>query len=133
MRKNEMYDRFNELVSVIDSENLAEDSTEYSAIQKQKKELLQSIADDIAYYQKPETDELVVNIKSYLRNTGIKVSEADKTDIGKGYDGWNNFRKSQMGKLKFTKDGMPVDEVYAGLTEMFGERYFPTDVWNTSV
>lgn len=133
MKKNEMYDRFNELVSVIDSENLVEDSTEYSAIQKQKKELLQSIADDIAYNQKPETDELVVNIKSYLRNTGIKVSETDKTDIGKGYDGWNNFRKSQMGKLKFTKDGMPVDEVYAGLTEMFGERYFPTDVWNTSV
>ena len=40
------------------------------------------------------------------------------------------FRKSHMGTLNLSKTkGTSVDTVYAELTEMFGEGYFPSDVY----
>jgi hypothetical protein len=43
---------------------------------------------------------------------------------------YNDFRKSHMGTLKLNKDnGTSVDTVYGELTEMFGEGYFPSDVY----
>lgn len=43
---------------------------------------------------------------------------------------YNDFRKSHMGTLKLNKDnGTAVDTVYGELTEMFGEGYFPSDVY----
>jgi hypothetical protein len=43
---------------------------------------------------------------------------------------YNDFRKSHLGTLKLNKDnGTSVDTVYGELTEMFGEGYFPGDVY----
>lgn len=43
---------------------------------------------------------------------------------------YEDFRKSHMGTLKLSKTkGTSVDTVYAELTEMFGEGYFPSDVY----
>lgn len=43
---------------------------------------------------------------------------------------YNDFRKSHLGTLKLNKDnGTSVDTVYGELTEMFGEGYFPSDVY----
>ena len=43
---------------------------------------------------------------------------------------YNDFRKSHMGTLKLNKDnGTSVDTVYGELTELFGEGYFPSDVY----
>lgn len=45
-------------------------------------------------------------------------------------DHYNEFRKQHMGTMKLNKtDGTPVDTIYAEMTEMFGEGYFPSDVY----
>ena len=43
---------------------------------------------------------------------------------------YNEFRKQHMGTMKLNKtEGTPVDTIYAEMTEMFGEGYFPSDVY----
>ena len=45
-------------------------------------------------------------------------------------DHYNEFRKQHMGTMKLNKtEGTPVDTIYAEMTEMFGEGYFPSDVY----
>lgn len=64
----------------------------------------------------------LLEIRDYLKRQTIQFS-GDMANYG-------NFRKSHMGTLKLNKDnGTFVDTVYGELTEMFGEGYFPSDVY----
>lgn len=64
----------------------------------------------------------LLEIRDYLKRQTIRFS-GDMANYG-------DFRKSHMGTLKLNKDnGASVDTVYGELTEMFGEGYFPSDVY----
>ena len=64
----------------------------------------------------------LLEIRDYLKRQTIQFS-GDMANYG-------DFRKSHMGTLKLNKDnGTSVDTVYGELTEMFGEGYFPGDVY----
>ena len=64
----------------------------------------------------------LLEIRDYLKRQTIQFS-GDMANYG-------DFRKSHMGTLKLNKDnGTSVDTVYGELTEMFGEGYFPSDVY----
>lgn len=61
-------------------------------------------------------------LRSYLRRTPLMVSEADRQAI----DGYNEFRKSNMGRLNLKNGDTNVDLVYEDLTnnwpELFNQR-----------
>ena len=64
----------------------------------------------------------LLEIRDYLKRQKI-LFNGDMANYG-------DFRKSHMGTLKLNKsDGTPVDTVYGELAEMFGEGYFPGDVY----
>lgn len=65
------------------------------------------------------------DLRDYLKTVPIKVDDTIKGDIP-DYSMW---RKSQFGKLRISDNGVPVDEVYAELCEMFPEM-FSTDIAN---
>ena len=64
----------------------------------------------------------LLDIRDYLKQQHIRFNG----DMAY----YEDFRKSHMGTLKLSKTkGTSVDTVYAELTEMFGEGYFPSDVY----
>lgn len=64
----------------------------------------------------------LLEIRDYLKRQTIQFS-GDMANYG-------DFRKSHMGTLKLNKsNGTSVDTVYSELTDMFGEGYFPSDVY----
>lgn len=64
----------------------------------------------------------LLEIRDYLKRQTIQFG-GDMANYG-------DFRKSHMGTLKLNKsNGTPVDTVYGELAEMFGEGYFPSDVY----
>ena len=64
----------------------------------------------------------LLNIRDYLKQQHIRFNG----DMAY----YEDFRKRHMGTLKLSKTkGTSVDTVYAELTEMFGEGYFPSDVY----
>lgn len=64
----------------------------------------------------------LLEIKDYLKRQKILFN-------GK-MDHYNEFRNRYMGTLKLNKsEGLPVDTMYEEMTEMFGEGYFPSDVY----
>lgn len=64
----------------------------------------------------------LLEIRDHLKRQTIQFS-GDMANYG-------DFRKSHMGTLKLNKDnGTSVYTVYGELTEMFGEGYFPSDVY----
>lgn len=68
-------------------------------------------------YEEMRNDE-VAAAKEYIRNTKITVSPTVKSEFGEAKD-YFNFMRSNFGKIKFSKDGLGVDEVYAELTELY--------------
>lgn len=64
----------------------------------------------------------LLEIRDHLKRQTIQFS-GDMANYG-------DFRKNHMGTLKLNKDnGTSVETVYDELTEMFGEGYFPSDVY----
>lgn len=65
----------------------------------------------------------LLEIRDYLKRQTIQFG-GDMANYG-------DFRKSHMGTLKLNKsNGTAVNTVYGELTEMFGEGYFPSDVYS---
>ncbi len=64
----------------------------------------------------------LLEMRDYLKKQHIRFDGS--------INNYNDFRKSHMGTLKLSKSqGTSVDTIYADLTEMFGEGYFPSDVY----
>nr|DAT44800.1 MAG TPA: nuclease [Caudoviricetes sp.] len=64
----------------------------------------------------------LLEIKDYLKRQKILFNGE--------MDHYNEFRNRYMGTLKLNKsEGLPVDTMYEEMTEMFGEGYFPSDVY----
>lgn len=64
----------------------------------------------------------LLEIKDYLKRQNILFNGE--------MDHYNEFRKRYMGTLKLNKsEGLPVGTMYEEMTEMFGEGYFPSDVY----
>ena len=61
------------------------------------------------------------HLRDYLRTTPMKFTEYDS--VPASYESFNEFRKSNMGRLKFTKDGMSIDKVYQELSEVYPEFF----------
>lgn len=54
------------------------------------------------------------NVRDYLRNTRIKIDDSIRSEI----PDFNDFRKSHMGKMLLSKDGLDADVAYMELSSM---------------
>lgn len=54
------------------------------------------------------------NVRDYLRNTRIKIDDSIRSEI----TDFNDFRKSHMGKMLLSKDGLDADVAYMELSSM---------------
>ena len=68
-------------------------------------------------------------LKERIRNSRIYVSDNIKNEFDKGE--YNNFRKTNLGNLTLTKDGVPVDSYYQELSDSNPEL-FPEDIINAA-
>ena len=75
-------------------------------------------------YSDNKIDE-VVQVKKDLRDLRIKVSDTIKGDIP-DYFQW---KQKNFGKIRFSNQGLPVDDVYEGLKTLY-PGYFPADIDN---
>lgn len=62
------------------------------------------------------------DLREHIRTTGITANESAKSDFG-GKEDWNDFRKSNFGRIKIVNDGLPVDVFYKELSEMYPEWF----------
>lgn len=62
------------------------------------------------------------NLRDYLRKTPMKF-DARYNSVPINYENFNDFRKHNMGRLKFTKDGMSIDSVYQELSYLYPEFF----------
>ena len=67
----------------------------------------------------------VADAQAYLRKTKLSVSDSVKS----GIDKFNDLRKANFGKIRFSKDGLAVDEMYGELSGLY-PYLFPSDVVN---
>lgn len=72
-----------------------------------------------------ERNDEIAEIKKVLRDFRINVSPFIKRDI----TDYSQFMRSNFGKLRFSKDGLSVDDVYIGLSTAY-PHFFPADVVN---
>ena len=75
-------------------------------------------------YEQNKIDE-VVQVKKELRELRVKVSDTIKGDIPDYF----KFMQSNFGKIRFSNQGLPVDDVYEGLKVLY-PGYFPADIDN---
>lgn len=61
--------------------------------------------------------------KSKIRDTEIKLSDLAKNELTYYYGSYNNFRKSNFGKLKLSNNGIDVDTLYQELCNDYPEFF----------
>ena len=72
-------------------------------------------------------EQSVADVKRTLRETKIYVSPQIKSDI----TDYSAFMRSNFGKIRFAKDGIPVDTAYMELSEQY-PGLFPNDIANAT-
>lgn len=61
----------------------------------------------------------------YLKANKLKVNEREMLDLPKGW-------KREHRRIRFSKDGLPIDTAWMELQEKFGEGMFPNDITSQS-
>lgn len=62
------------------------------------------------------------SLRDYLRKTPMKFIPIFDS-VPTSYETFNDFRKHNMGRLKFTNDGMSIDSVYQELASLYPEFF----------
>lgn len=121
--KEELFNRLDEFYTYLQNSNeLAWDDIKGKALDIAKDIIKESIIVNDEYY------ETYKDLKRFLKNTDITISEADRADFP---DGYNNFRKANFGRLKLVNNGTNIDSIYQELDDMFPE-YFDAEQYITA-
>lgn len=72
-------------------------------------------------------DSRYADIKAYLKNARISLSETQRQKAASAYDSYGAYRNALWGKANLTDDGMPLDVVWQELSGMYPD-IFPANV-----
>jgi hypothetical protein len=89
-----------------------------------KAHLYTEIAERFGTITETEVDEDLKGIKALLRTYGINVDESIKAEI----PDYAQFMRSNFGKVRFSKEGLPVDVAYKEFQEAL-PGYFPESTY----
>ena len=121
--KEELFNRLDEFYTYLqNSDELAWDDIKGKALDIAKDIIKESVIVNDEYY------ETYKDLKRFLKNTDITISEADRADFP---DGYNNFRKANFGRLKLVSNRTNIDSIYQELDDMFPE-YFDAEQYITA-
>ena len=109
-----------ELENVIQSFSTSENATR-EGLHNELKERFGTQYDEMIH-------ENIAEAKRYIRTTGINVTPSVKSEFGSPAE-YVKFMRSNMGRIRFSKQGRYVDEVYQKLSGLYPEL-FPADIGN---
>lgn len=89
-----------------------------------KAHLYTEIQERFGKYTESEVDEELKSVKARLRTYGINVDESIKGEIAD----YAQLMRSNFGKVRFSKEGLPVDVAYAEFSEAL-PGYFPESIY----
>lgn len=88
-------------------------------------------ATDIAYsvlqeseWKNTELYDQYADMRQYLKEKKISLSDKVKAELDAQYDGYENFRRQNLGSIRFAKNGTPLDVLWGEMSEMWPE-FFP--------
>jgi hypothetical protein len=88
-----------------------------------RSDLFHKIKDKFGTYTEAQTDDVLAEAKSALRSCRINVDDFIKSEIAD----YGDLMRRNFGKIRFSKDGIPVDSAYDDLSSMF-PSIFPSDI-----
>lgn len=98
---------------------------DWNTLQSMAKPIAEKIADGAWDIANREESQVLKDIKAYLKDETLYISEQDSRDI----QNYNRFRKKNLGRFTVSRNGgLPVDVAYAELSEVFGEGIFPSSI-----
>ena len=125
---DETYNAINELYKYI-ANGIDGHPPVWEDVYNQAYEIAKNIAEN-ALFTDDSTYREYKSLRDYLRNTPMKFY-AGFDGVPSAYENFNDFRKHNMGRLKFTKDGMGIDAVYQELSSLY-PQFFDADVQTDS-
>lgn len=90
-----------------------------------REQLYQEIKNRFGTYTENYQDDVIKDAKAMLRSYRINVSDSIKGEI----PDYGQLMRSNFGKVRFSKEGVPVDVAYLDLSAQF-PHLFPEDVSN---
>lgn len=109
--------RTGEVVSMIEAYSRSENPS--------SEQLFHEIKEKFGTYTEKTGDDTTKEVKALLRGYRINVSESIKSEIADYAD----LQRRNFGRVRFSKDGMNVDEVYEDLHDSY-PGYFPESIDN---
>ena len=109
--------RTGEVVSMIEAYSRSENPS--------SEQLFHEIKEKFGTYTEKTGDDTTKEVKALLRGYRINVSESIKSEIADYAD----LMRRNFGRVRFSKDGMNVDEVYEDLHDSY-PGYFPESIDN---
>ncbi len=90
-----------------------------------REQLVLELQSKLGRFTVKDSDEYLADVKGQLRDIPVKVTEDVKNSIGD----YKQLRKRNFGKIRFSKDGIGVDEAYAaapsvGMVHHYGDRQY---------
>ena len=95
--------------------------TDWQTLRDAAEPVARRIVENASVLVNSEEAELYNDLKQYLRENPLTISDTDKADIAD----YEAFRRRNQQRLHLSKDGVPVDVAYAELQESFGRSLFP--------
>lgn len=90
-----------------------------------REQLVDALQDKFGKYTDVEEDYLLQEIKREIRTRGINVSK----DIQRNFPDYVDLMRRNRGKVRFSKQGLAVDEVYQELNSLY-PGYFPMEMYS---
>ena len=109
--------RTGELVSVIEAYSRSENTS--------SEQLFNELKEKFGKFTEKTVDEPTKEVKALLRGYKINVSDSIKSEIAD----YGDLMRRNFGRVRFSKEGMNVDEVYEDLSAGY-PGYFPEDIIN---
>ena len=115
---DETYNAINELYNYM--ANGEDGNVAWSEVYNRAYEVAQGIVENALVTDKIMYQEYK-HLRDYLRTTPMKFTEHDS--VPSSYETFTEFRRANMGRLKFTTDGRSIDTVYQELSELYPEFF----------
>ena len=109
--------RTGEVVSMIEAYSRNENAT--------GEQLFEELKSQFGKYKEKTVDDTTKEVKALLRGYRINVSDSIKSEFAD----YTDLVRRYFGRVRFSKEGMAVDEVYADLSDSY-PGYFPIDIGN---
>ena len=103
---------------------MQKDEPNLSEMEKRANEVAESIIESSVEID-DEMWQMLKDVRTRLRKTGVSISPEYSHDL-MGYENLQDFRRKNIGRIKISKDGLPVDVMYQSLASEYPDLFDET-------